>query len=286
VAPAIVSFNAVFPGLPPCNAKPLYRCGGSLSFSEHSSGTTHKILVNTIPKSGTYLLAAILERFGVVNTNVHLSSEVFWDFRQADLEDIIRAPNQFRVPAPLNMTEGLVQEGQFAVGHVEHSAANEAALKKFVQLFCIRDLKAVLVSHMRYILNQHCARGENAPSWKKGSGPELFLHYLRGPGKRYAQARIFPMVGWLTSPDINFIRFESVVGDNGEAEQRQIAETIVSKLEAPRHNAVGILRECIGMQTRTYTGRRSNYADFWSDEAELEFRECELAAMNADLGYA
>jgi len=70
--------------------------------------TRPPVLINSIPKSGTYLYAHLLERLGAINTNIHLSTSHFWDFGGAPLEAIIAEPDDFKKPGALSETAQLV----------------------------------------------------------------------------------------------------------------------------------------------------------------------------------
>lgn len=67
-----------------------------------------------------------------------------WDFRDVDPSNVVAAPNDFRVFAPLERSIELVDEGQFAVGHLDYSADAVSVLDPLTHLFCIRNMRDVL----------------------------------------------------------------------------------------------------------------------------------------------
>ena len=55
----------------------------------------YRYLIASIPKSGTYFVAVILERLGLVNTHWHLTYDEWQDYKGADLVEMRRYPQKF-----------------------------------------------------------------------------------------------------------------------------------------------------------------------------------------------
>lgn len=283
-----VPFDQWFPTAACARAGPLYLHDGRPCFRPHRIAGRAPVILNTIPKSGTYLYARLLELLGVVNTNVHLSASEFWDFRGAELRDIIMEPDDFKCELGIESTVGLLEEGQFAVAHIDRSTRTEASLKGLVHLFCVRDIRDVLVSHMRFLLD-HRRRTRPNGSWCRASyRTQLFSGYLRGPGRRYLENRILPIAEWVESPGpAATLRFETIMGDAGEDAQRRCLETICELTHASATgDPLAILEgEVIGAETRTYSGARSSFMDYLNDETQALLESLGVDALNERLGY-
>jgi len=65
-----------------------------------------RVIVNSIPKSGTYLYARLLEQLGFTNLGVHLSSRFAHDFRGASQAEIIVNSGKYRIPVQISETIG------------------------------------------------------------------------------------------------------------------------------------------------------------------------------------
>ncbi len=282
-----IPFKVAFPGVVGPNAQGLFVDKGRLAFSPRHGDTDKKVVVNTIPKSGTYLMALLLERLGVIDTKIHLFDTHFHDFRNRSLKEIVSMPSEFNVFVPIDQSSRLIHEGQFAVAHIGYLKENASVLSDFVQLHCVRNLRDVLVSHMRFTLDSRLKTGPSGDWWRGREGYQLLTAYLGGPAKDYIVTRILPMAAWFQKRDVLTLRFEELIGDDGEIAQRNCVEKICDKLELPVPTDILTIlqRDVIGKETRTYTGSRSDHRNYWNDEVEEIFRDLGLDRVNAALGY-
>jgi hypothetical protein len=282
-----IPFSTVFPGVRGPHAKDLYLVDGRLAFSPEAGLITKRVIVNSIPKSGTYLFALLLEKLGVVNTRIHILDTHYHDFRGVPLSDVVRAPTDFNVFVPVTQSVHLVREGQFAVGHIGYLPENASALDGFVHLHCIRDLRDVFVSRMRFDLDPRLKEEPKGAWWRDREGPDLFAAYLAARADIFLNTRVLPLANWFRKEGAITFRFEELAGDEGPAGQRRCVETICAKLGLdPPGDILSVLRqEVLGATTRTYTGKRSDYRDYWSEEVDEFFRNRGLHDLNAKLGY-
>ncbi|BAQ18241.1 hypothetical protein GL4_2807 [Methyloceanibacter caenitepidi] len=282
-----VSIDEVFPDIGNWDTRPLYRKQEEISFAPVWSSRKKPILLNSIPKAGTYLFARLLACLGATNVDVHLFSDSYQDFRGIDLEDLVSHPVQFRVPVPFERSSVLVKGGQFAVGHVSYSAVTVEASKRFVHFFCVRDLRDLLISHMRFLMDPRRVGSAKGRWSSEHDGPELFLRYMQGPGGKLAKARILPALDWLKDPSVQLLRFEDIMGDRGEGVQSKLVETVCigAGLKMPSDPLSLLQDKVLGVNTRTFSGHRSNHRDFWGDQVEALYQDLGLYLINRELGY-
>jgi hypothetical protein len=77
-----------------------------------------RIVVNTIPKAGTYLVDRVFRNIGYRSTKIHLSSHFLDDNRLHHEDDIHRAPHTRRRNCPASAFAELLAPGEYAVGHI------------------------------------------------------------------------------------------------------------------------------------------------------------------------
>ncbi|MEO7797675.1 MAG: hypothetical protein ABIY47_08125 [Opitutaceae bacterium] len=153
-------------------------------FSQRRGKCSRKVLLNSVPKSGTYLLSKALELAGIIDTGVHLRNEFIWDFREQSLDGVVRNPNQFRQAAPLSKTLGRISNGQFVVGHLEPTDEAVARAADFAHIFLVRNVLDGLVSHMRFTVDPR-TDGRSTYLDNITDDRERFRTYLENTGKSY-----------------------------------------------------------------------------------------------------
>lgn len=77
------------------------------------------VLVNTVAKAGTYLVAEALVRAGYRAVDLHLSSQFLHDNRGVDPDTIHWDPDTRRVPCDAAAAASLLRPGEFAVAHID-----------------------------------------------------------------------------------------------------------------------------------------------------------------------
>ncbi len=266
--------------------KPLARNSlGAPYFIVERGKSSRRVLLNTIPKSGTYMVARLLEELGLANTHIHFVNEGYYDFRDEAMEAIVADPDRFYEPAALGPMLDCVLPGQFAVAHIEYRA-DLPALDDFAHLFCIRDIRDALISQMRFV-SRIQTQSEATRSWSGIEDERLrFAEFLRCVGRDFVNyARGF--LPWLENARVVVCRFETLSGDHGVDEQREllgaIAETVGS---GPIGDPLQLFLTRVHQQsTRTFSGSRSSRDRYFSPRAEELCAECGVGELNAALGY-
>ena len=179
-----------------------------------------KVLANSMPKSGTYLLARTLELLGFRHGR-HLDIGPYEGIEMMSPEHIMKAKEFFRSIRP----------GFFATSHFYFYPELAKLIEKFgvKAITIIRDPRDVCVSDVFYILKSQdhrlhqiyteltpderlMASIKGLPSEKCGGGPpskDIGFHF-----RHY--------VGWLNYQNGLIIRFEDLIGaQGGGSEQRQ-----------------------------------------------------------------
>ncbi|MGQ0636922.1 MAG: sulfotransferase domain-containing protein [Planctomycetaceae bacterium] len=243
-----------------------------------------RVVVCSIPKSGTYLVGRLLELLGLTSTMLHVWSEGLSDYRNKTIEQMQRDYLQFNVQIPLAQSLELVRFGQFTVGHLECNATTRRLLGPFRKLFVHRNLRDALVSWMRFYMATGRAGGAD-DAWKNlPDGPERMLAFLELLGPTFMS---LCHVDWLAAPGVLAVSFETLYGDSGASAQRAAICDVHRFLEIPTPlgDPSDIVRDLIGRPTLTWSGSRSRRDAYWSDAVERRFCALGAADVNVRLGY-
>ena len=253
--------------------------------AETGTPSSHAVAVISIPKSGTYLTAKLLSELGCIDTEIHAHSVGFDDYRGKSLREKRELYSQYNIRLPLGETLSHVRPGQFLVGHFSHNVETVSALQDFKKIFCFRNLRDVLISHMRFM--QIPGRGGAAPWRDMPDGPDKMLRYCASIGNNLA-ASIHAVIPWHCEPSVFKVCFETLMGDRGSQEvDRCIQELIVflgQDMEAPS-DFIALKTQVFDTDTLTYSGTRSRLDPFWDERVEEWFNTSGLAACNELIGY-
>jgi hypothetical protein len=246
-------------------------------------------MVCSIPKAGTYLVGAVLQRLGTVATGFHFSTDgdMFMDARFATREE---ARNEFARlchGVPLARALPLVRPGQHAVSHLECTPRTRALLAQFRVVFVYRDLRDALVSWLRF--HQDTGREHQWNwIWVECADPrERLVVFLRAAGELFF-GMCRALVPWLGEPSAFPVRFETLHGDDGPDAQARVCRALAAFLDHARPaDAPGaVLPGLTTVPTLTSSGSRTRRAEYWSAAAEELFLRFGGGELNAALGYA
>lgn len=156
------------------------------------------VFVNSIPKSGTYLLAAILEKLGLEFTHWHVFETFYDDYTDVPLDMARAHPERFRIRQPVSRTVSRLRSGQFAVGHLCYNERTRRALRGCYVIFLKRDLRECLVSHMRW----QATTGRDKGAWTRIEDPQRrFPAYLLKWGRSFVK-RAREIAKWQEHADL------------------------------------------------------------------------------------
>lgn len=192
--------------------------------------TGPRVFVNSIPKAGTHLLTAELERFPELqNSRLHLEVSK------------IKVPGS-RTPegypvidlAKVARTISHVRKGQFFSAHLYWTQELEdlVTANGSAMIFMVRDPRDVLLSRLHYVvglrrhwLHDHLTTQLDDPADRlrlliRGSAANPFVLSLRATLESY--------LPWVRRPNVLTVRFEDLVGARGGGS----AEAKLAALEA------------------------------------------------------
>ena len=271
-----------FFGLP----APLYLDDAGNAAFQIRRGAGRRTMVVSVPKSGTYLVGALLEQLGSVPTGVHLGETGFTDYRNRSKREMVEESASMQVFLPLASALELVHDGQFSVGHLRYEDDNVALLTGFRKLFTYREVRASLVSYMRFFMNR--GRGEDlGADWKQIAEPRArmaaFLE-LYGPRVIAYMGSVAP---WRTSGQVCPVRYETLMGDDGEEARFALVQKIATAVGIEPEPALveQALSRAIGAETKTWSGARSRLEEFWDGHCEAIYERLGGEELNTLLGY-
>jgi hypothetical protein len=278
--------SAVRPVTRPGWPQPLFRIGGNLVATQTRGPLPHRVAVISIPKSGTYLLGALLAELGLEDTHLHVWETALSDYRNATHEEMVSDFRRREVRMPLARSLTLVQPGQFVVGHLLHMPENLVATAGFTRVFAFRNLRECLVSHMRFV----CKPGRHDPedlAWMERSDPRKRLvgflqRHVRHLHRRWYQHQ----VGWLEDRETVPLRFEDLMNEADPGAREASFGALARSLGLPDAAAIeAALQRCRNRPSKTFSGERSSLAAYWSPAAERIFVRSGCADLNRRMGY-
>ncbi len=161
-----------------------------------------RVLVNSIPKSGTHLMESLLERFPMLR---HSGKRTLTD------PDALSPSTERAI--------GGIRRGQYRLAHLPaYPALLPMLAREGVRvLFVIRDPRDVLVSYCKYVTEINRTHPSHAHFASLGDDSSRLIDAIYGVERvvepidrlldRYA--------GWLDAPDVLTVRFEELIGVKG-----------------------------------------------------------------------
>lgn len=244
-------------------------------------GQPRPILLCSIPKSGTYFFAAILEHMGRRNCGVHLGpADHHVDYGKCNTLKEARTNHlAYRVTRPTADIIGEMDSREFACSHTG----------PFLRASCVRPVHIVTTQrNLRSCVVSHCRWVRATGRWEGGSlrgldGRQLVAECCRRTGKDFAYA-VWPAAAWLVVPHDLALVFEAFSGEGGREAQLQGYTALAHYLGWD-----GDIGEAIeatsGADTMTWSGKLTDWEAYWSTEAELYFEGAGLKLINHFMGY-
>ncbi len=192
-----------------------------------------RVLVNSLPKSGTNLLTRLLTMLpGMKNTGMHLGHSTLGGGRVQPGEMTVPVGVDMPVAVPLPrlaMPLGRLKPGEFASAHIPYSPIFSSYLGKngYKVAMIVRHPGDVVLSHARYIhetpnhpLHAHYTTlSTDAQFFASISGVELPEITLPSIGERFES-----IARWADDEHVHLIKFEDLVGEKGGGSlEKQIA---------------------------------------------------------------
>ncbi len=284
----------------------------------------HRIIVNSVPKSGTHLLMKALElTSGIKRAPIQFGrqriallpwclatcpgirsvilSQYYAQRHVLEINDVENTPIDSDSPFFLSETEArklfrLIQPGWFAMGHLPYSRPLEKIIEeeKVKMLLILRDPRDVIVSHASYLTQKrsHYMHPLYTSLSKKGrimasmtGVPEAANH----PRLLSIRDRLKNIVSWMSHAKTYTTYFEKLIGPQGNGSRStQIMElrTIAEHLEIEITD-VDLNRVIVGMYGGTRTFRKGSSGGWQTDFDENHRQVCKelVGDLLIELGY-
>jgi hypothetical protein len=245
------------------------------------------LIVNSIPKSGTYLVALFLRNLGLKDSGLNFRDDRFWDFSGKPMSEIIAAPHRFETVERFATAIDRLRPGKFATAHLFHLPDNVRLLaeRERRSVFLIRDLRHCLISHMRFVSDPRRIQAPRPWVATPDSG-RRFAAYLKTRGAPYF-AMMRQQIGWIGA-DVSVVRFEALLGDYGLQPKREAVRVLLKAggVEGlALEDACALLDRSLSQPTRTYSGARSRLEDYLDGDVRDLMRQLGIDDANAELGY-
>lgn len=290
----------------------------------YRAGSANRILVNSVPKSGTHLVMKALELTpGIQRAPIHLGRQrlgllpwamltcpsmrhvILPQYRSQvtalrDSEDYVIAidsdsPFFVGVQSVQRILE-LVQPGWFAMGHLPYSAplarlVEQLSLKMIV---VIRDPRDVVVSHANYLARK--STHYMNPLYKALTPKERIMTSIEGvtstsshPALCNIRERFDGIIAWNAHPNAYVTRFEKLIGPQGHGSREAQLSDLRGML---RHLGLEMTDNRLRMITgRIYGGTRTFTRGQWgrwrADFDEDHRQACKelIGDLLVELGY-
>lgn len=163
------------------------------------------VLINTLPKSGTYMVAQALRDIGYDQVDLHLSTNFLHDNRGIPQEEIHWSPNDRARPIPARAAVALLRPGEFMVSHIDTVEELHAIEKLPVKMLnVVRNPYSQILSMMKFRLQK-----------VKPTEKDLIWHSLTGIDQIKAFILSHPVDYWLNfsqmiTKEFSYLRFEDL----------------------------------------------------------------------------
>ena len=276
---------------------------------------TNRVLVNTLPKSGTHLLSKAVELLGYRehfdNPDTVNQSPMFLNYREAKnalagytFSEQEAQPSipigtlvPFYVPASIvRQWLAFILPGRYMLGHITWTANLGPILAElgFRHIAIIRDPRAVVASLLAFILD---TRGMPKPhfleaDFKIRSSRQQLDLILNGGYADQAGLQIQSfaeiyraMLAWQQDPDCLLVRFEDLIGSQGggsDEKQQLVIAKIADHLHQP---LITPMPTVYSTSARTF---RQGKVDGWKEGLEqdvVEYLSCYCEPLCTEAGY-
>lgn len=233
----------------------------------------NRCFVNSMPKSGTNLLARFLTLCGMKRAG-HINRRNRFSIGKIPLLS-------FGYPIGIdhlhNISKGAVdrrfaqlQTGEFLTAHVGHSHCFLDLIEQHgvKPVLVIRDPRAVLNSFVHYVATTRSH--PMSASFRPLDTEARYLRALKGgwTGKAFLEPlvhRCRSLTPWMESPHVLLVRFEDLVGESGggsKQAQTRVAEKLADHLSIPSNRWQNAVQDLFG-DSGTF---RSGQVNSWQKE--------------------
>lgn len=245
-----------------------------------AGGDLPPIIVNSIPKSGTYFLTAAMAAAGFPDSGLHLAGPASVDDNRAlDAAQVHVAPLAVRVPVQADLAASITP-GRCNPAHLSDPAVIDRIIARGGHVFHVkRDLRDVVTSLYRFKMNRVRPTNPLDGAWRQLPEPQrfvAFLYHYAAADLAHVREMAFFIAGKPAFSYEGMVRAE--IPDNVLPELEQMRRGFAAEI------AHG-LRVSLGAATSTQSGARSDWRTLWSDDIQRIFEALGLQEANKALGY-
>ena len=241
------------------------------------------VFVQTVPKSGTYLVAEILKNLGVIFSGIHLSHWNLVDERNATLEQLRTNPDRFNSKADFPTAVSIIKNGQFAVGHIPYKAEYVDALSRFRKIITYRGMRDMICSYTRYYGYIQCIRTSERRRERKlkdmTMGEDKVMEWLALYGFQFSEL-ISSIIKWIRESNTIICTFDDLI-NNSASEVRRMAEFL--GLNITHEQAAEIGDRSLKTETMTSFPNHADYRRHWSDKLEDQYQTFGFDEIDSEL---
>jgi hypothetical protein len=112
-------------------------------------------------------------------------------------------------------------------------------------------------------------------------GPAKMIRFLNTAGKDFF-AMAIPMAGWASDQNVCKVSFERLLGDEGENVQKSEIIKMFEFISPDENIALSDIswRNVFSVDTVTWSGQRSQIANYWNDDVEIIFTDLGGTMLN------
>lgn len=248
----------------------------------NASQNSTKVLINSLPKSGTFLLRRALNLLPDFNSR--------WSYHGLDAKE----PNLYRKIKK-------IRQGQYASGHLYWSEQLTDLLvtNNIRTVFIIRDLRDVAVSLAFYLTKKKSQHRLQKYFASLESNDRRIMEVILGadgqlysdcPGKKSLGEFGMAFLPWLDEPNCLTVRFEDLIGNAGggsDKKQRESLQAIVNHLNInlSPDETTQLSQKLFFKKSRTFRkGTIGDWLNWFNAEHKKVFKELAGEAL-IEFGY-
>lgn len=237
-----------------------------------------RLAIITVPKAGTYLMSEVAKLCGWHQTYWHVREDSFEDYSAGEMADRRHRPQQFRQAQPLSEVVPQVPSHAFFVGHIPCNPDTVQTLAACRKILLVRELRAALVSRMRF--ERRLRRSSHFDAvWTVEGDKSQMTYFLQRDGISLLQA-IFNILPWERQPGVLKVRFEDLL-----APTAALGRDLGALLAAPDPLPEALFHQALAADTLTKSPEGPVFDAYWSPEAEAEFQRIGGVLLNQAFGY-
>lgn len=234
-----------------------------------------KIYIQTIPKSGTYFMAAFLGQLGFTDTGLHVGLDHVLRTHDVDLKTNVETPWKAREMQPYTQTIRALSSGDVAFGHMP-VGLHPIRFPDLFFICCYRHPRTTLMSEfVDFRFRRH-----DVPWIRPAEIPDdraAFVAYLRKCGpeqmdkwRDLLRLRLLVALRWpgFSRRRYAFVNFDAMLSDPA------VGADLARRLGIDPARVPAAMETARAAETKTKaTGLALDRAAFWSDAAEAAYAD-------------